>query len=177
MPEVRSKMAYKYSYQTFNSTSMARASTVNARISFKKSVEVARQLTGKKVSVAKKFLEDVIKQEQVVEYKRFNTEMPHKKGKGVMAGGYPVNVAKQFLLVLKNCEKNAENLGLGESDELKIISASVRQGTGRYKMSRMSGRKMKSTHVEIIVTQDDKKNKSSTKKSTAKSTTSGGNNK
>ena len=157
-------MAYKYAYQTFNSSTMARASTVNARISFKKSVEVARQLTGKKVSVAKRYLEDVVNQEQVVEYRRFNTEMPHRKGKGIMAGGYPVNVAKQFLLVLKNCEKNAENMELGEANELRIISASARQGTGRYKMSRMSGRKMKSTHVEIIVAQDEKKNKPTKKK-------------
>lgn len=173
-------MAYKYAYETFNSSKMARASTVNARISFKKSVEVARALTGKKVSVAKRYLEDVAKQEQVVEYRRFNTEMPHKKGKGIMAGGFPVNVAKQFLLVLKNVEKNAENLELGEADELRIVSASARQGTGRYKMSRMSGRKMKSTHVEIIVAQDEKKNKPAKKKGAAKSTNTtnnGGDNK
>lgn len=157
-------MAYNYSYQQFDEKTMARASASNTRISMKKSVEVAKAIQGKKVHVAKRFLENVVAQEQVVEYKRYNTEMPHRKGKGVMSGGFPVNVAKQFLIVLHNATKNAENLNLG--DELKIISCSARQGSSRYKMSRLSGRKMKSTNVEIILAQyEDKK---STKKSAKK---------
>ena len=148
-------MAYNYSYEGFNKESMARSSSSNSRISLKKSVEVARALQGKKVHVAKAFLENVTAQKQVVQYKRFNTEMAHRKGKGIMSGGYPVNVAEQFLKVLHNAVKNAENLNLG--DELKIVSASVRKGPSRYKMSRLSGRKMKSTHVEIVIGQAAKK--------------------
>ena len=156
-------MAYKYSFQEFDATSMARASTVNAKISMKKSVELARALVGKKVHVAQAFLENVMAQKQVVEYRRYNTEMPHRKGKGVMAGGYPVNVAEVFLKVLLNAKKNAENLNLGE--ELKVKSASSRKGASRYKMSRLSGRKMKATHVEIILAQATTKKSKGNKRS------------
>lgn len=158
-------MAYKYSFQNFDSATMARASTSNAVISMKKSVEVAREIQGMKVHVAKAFLERVVEQEQVVRYRRYNTEMAHRRGKGVMSGGFPVNVAKAFLLVLHNAQKNAENLNLGE--ELRVVSASARQGNSRYKMSRLSGRKMKSTNVEIVVAQAEEK-KAKAKKSTKK---------
>lgn len=157
-------MAYKYSFTNFDAKTMARASATNTRISMKKSVEVAREIQGKKLSVAIAFLERVVEEKQIVQFRRYNTEMPHKRGKGVMSGGYPVNVAKQFLLVLHNAKKNAENLNLGE--ELKVISASARQGNSRYKMSRLSGRKMKSTNVEVIVAQvESKKSAKKTKKS------------
>ena len=148
-------MAYKYSFQDFDAKTMVRASATNTRVSMKKSVEVAKEIQGKKLSVAIGFLQRVVEQEQVVQFRRYNTEMPHKRGKGVMSGGYPVNVAKQFLLVLHNALKNAENLNLG--DELRIISASARQGNSRYKMSRLSGRKMKATNIEIIVAQIEAK--------------------
>ncbi|MFT4244131.1 MAG: 50S ribosomal protein L22 [Candidatus Woesearchaeota archaeon] len=166
-------MAYNYAFEGFNPEIMARASRVNSRISLKKSVELSRAIRGMKVSRAKQYLIAVTKQEELVPYRRFNTEMPHKRGKGVMAGGYPVNVAKEFLIILHNALKNAENLGLGEVDELRIKSASVRQGASRYKMSRLSGRKMKATHIEIILVQDTKK------KQTHKSSSSkkGGDNK
>lgn len=169
-------MAYNYAFEEFNPETMARASRVNSRISLKKSVELSRAIRGMKVSRAKQYLEAVTKQEELVPYKRFNTEMPHKKGKGIMAGGYPVNVAKEFLVILHNALKNAENLGLGEADELRIKSASVRQGASRYKMSRLSGRKMKATHVEIIVTQDTRK-KQAGKNSATKTSKKGGDNK
>ncbi len=157
-------MAYKYSFQDFDAKTMVRASATNTRVSMKKSVEVAKEIQGKKLSVAIGFLQRVVEQEQVVQFRRYNTEMPHKRGKGVMSGGYPVNVAKQFLLVLHNALKNAENLNLG--DELRIISASARQGNSRYKMSRLSGRKMKATNIEIIVAQIEAKK---TKKTETKS--------
>lgn len=155
-------MAYNYSFSTFDATTMARASAVNTKISMKKSCEVAREIQGKKLSVAIAFLERVVEQKQIVEYRRYNTEMPHKRGKGIMSGGYPVNVAKQFLLILHNAKKNAENLNLGEG--LRIISCSARQGVSRYKQSRLLGRKMKSTNVEVIVAQiEEKAKKKSTK--------------
>ncbi|MFP4401727.1 MAG: 50S ribosomal protein L22 [Candidatus Nanoarchaeia archaeon] len=162
-------MTYNYSFQRFDPTTMARGCAINTRISLKKSVEVSRAIKGMRVSRAKEYLQDVMAQKQVVEYKRFNQEMPHKRGKGIMAGGFPVNVAEQFFKVLHNCEQNAQNLNLGEAEDLRIVSASVRQGAGRYKMSRLSGRKMKATHIEIIVTQDTKK------KHTKKTKQSGGN--
>lgn len=142
-------MAYKYAFQGFNSESMARAHEANLQISMKKSVELARALQGKKVSSAVIYLNQVIDQKAVVPYLRYIKEMPHRRGKGIMAGGYPVNVAKGFLKVLENAQKNAAELEI--SGELYVLSSSSRQGSSRYHTGRYAGRKMKSTNVEVIV--------------------------
>lgn len=142
-------MTYKYAFQGFASETMARSHETNLQISMKKSVELARALQGKKVTSAVIYLEKVIAKEAVVPYLRYKTEMPHRRGKGIMAGGFPVNVAKGFLKVLKNAQKNAADLEI--SGELYVLSSSARQGSARYHSGRYAGRKMKSTNIEIIV--------------------------
>jgi large subunit ribosomal protein L22 len=149
-------MAYKYSFEKYDNETMARASGSNLNISLKKSVETLREIRGKKVSSAIKFLEAVIEQKAVVPYRRYKAEMAHKRGKGVDTGGYPVSVAKEVLRLLKSAQKNAEDKEL-DSENLYVISASCRKGATRYHYGRFSGRKMKSTNVEIIVGERDKK--------------------
>lgn len=138
-----------YAYQGFDKSSMARAQGANLKISYKRSVETLRAIKGKKVSSAINFLEGVIEQTSVVPYKRFNQEMPHKRGKGIAAGGYPVNVAKEVLRLVQNASKNASEQELTET--LYVISASARKGTKRYHMGRNMGQEMKSTNVEVIL--------------------------
>ena len=101
-------MAYKYSFTNFDKEKMARAHATNRHISLKKTVETAREVRGKKVSSAINYLERVSTQDAVVPYRRFNAEMPHKRGKGIAAGGYPVHVAKELLRLIKAAEKNAK---------------------------------------------------------------------
>lgn len=148
-------MAYKYSFENYNKETMARASSVNASVSLKKSVETLKAIKNKKVTTAIKFLEAVIEKKAVVPYTRFNTEMPHRRGKGIAAGGYPVNVATELLRLVKAAEKNAKESEI--SGELVIVSGSCRQGTNRYHNGRYMGRKMKSTNIEIIVGAKEKK--------------------
>ncbi len=138
-----------YAFEKFDKASMARSSGNNLRISLKKTVETAKALQGKKVDQAIKYLERVIEQKSVVPYTRFNTEMPHKKGVGIAAGGYPVKVAEDLLILIKNAQKNAANSELGEN--LYIVSISARKGVQRYHNGRYFGRKMKATNVEVIV--------------------------
>ncbi|MFW5704622.1 MAG: 50S ribosomal protein L22 [Nanoarchaeota archaeon] len=142
-------MAQKYAFENFNKETMARSCGFNLQISLKKSVEVAKAIKGKKVSTAIDFLSKVTEQDAVVPYTRFNQEMPHKRGKGIAAGGYPISVAKEFLRLVKSAEKNAKEQEI--SGVLRIISASTRKGANRYHMGRNMGRRMKSTNVEIIV--------------------------
>ncbi|MFW6286046.1 MAG: 50S ribosomal protein L22 [Nanoarchaeota archaeon] len=149
-------MVYKYSFENYNKESMARGCSVNSAISTKKSVETARLIRGKKVETAISMLEKVVEQKLAVPYKRYKTEMAHRKGKGIDTGGYPVNVAKEFLRVLKAVKKNALEKELSSSN-LFIIAISVRQGVGRYHNGRHVGRKMKSTNLEIIVGEKKKK--------------------
>jgi large subunit ribosomal protein L22 len=142
-------MVYNYAFEGFNKETMARSCAANTKVSLKKSVEVAKYIQGKKVSTVINFLERVIEQKAVVPYKRFNQEMPHKRGVGITAGGYPVNVAKEFLRLVKAAEKNAKEQEL--SGELRVVSASARTGSTRYHYGRHSGRQMKSTSIEIVV--------------------------
>lgn len=142
-------MAANYAYQGFDKQTMARSQGANLKISFKRSVELLRAIKGKKVSSAIIYLNGVIEQTAVVPYKRFNQEMPHKRGKGIASGGYPVNVAKEIVVLLKNAQKNAQEQELPET--LYVISASARKGTKRYHSGRNMGQLMKSTNVELII--------------------------
>ena len=138
-----------YAYTEFDKSTMARAQGTNLKISLKKSVETLRAIRGKKVSSAINFLEEVENQRMVVPYFRYNTEMPHKRGKGIAAGGYPRNVARELIKLLKNAQANAKEQEI--TGTLYVLSASSRKGTRRYRMGRYMGRLMKSTNVEIIV--------------------------
>ena len=152
-------MAYKYSYQNFDKETMAKAFGSNLSISLKKSVEVANYIKGKKVSSVINFLERVVEQKAVVPYKRYRAEMPHKRGKGIDSGGYPVNVAKEFLRLIKSAQSNAKEAS--KDGEMYLISVSARKGVQRYHAGRYFGRKMKATNVEIIL--GPKKNESKKK--------------
>ena len=157
---------YKYSYQNYDKTIMARASGNNLKISLKKTVEVCKAIKGKKLKTAIDFLEKVTKQEAVVSYTRYKREVAHKRGKGIDTGGYPKNVATELLKLIKSAQKNAEERELG--DDLHIITASCRKGVSRYHYGRYSGRKTKATHIEIIV--GIKENKKADKKTDANKT-------
>ena len=74
--------------------------------------------------------------------------MPHKRGKGVDTGGFPVNVAKEVLKLLKSAQKNASDRELGE--KLYVLAVSARKGTARYHYGRKAGTKMKSTNTLAI---------------------------
>jgi large subunit ribosomal protein L22 len=148
-------MTYKYAFDKYDNESMARAFNSNSPISLKKAVETARLIRGKKVSRAIDMLERVIDKKMAVPYRKYRAEVAHQRGKGVDTGGFPVNVAKEFLRLLKSAQSNASEKEI--SSELYIISASVRQGVGRFHNGRNVGRKMKSTNVEVIVGEKTKK--------------------
>lgn len=142
-------MGYNYSFEKFNKETMARACSTNVAISMKKSVETARSIRGKKLSYVINFLEKVAEKKAVVPYKRYIAEMPHRRGKGIATGGFPVKVTEEFLRVIKSAQKNASENEI--EGELYLLAVSVRQGTGRYHNGRYMGRKMKSTNLEVVV--------------------------
>ncbi len=121
------------------------------KISTKESVEVARFIRGKQVGAAMQILERVIKLKQPVPYKRYMHNVGHRPKMG--PGRYPVNVAKQFLILLNSVSKNALDLGLNEK-VLVITHANAHKGHGAYHSGRSKpGQHMKVTHVEIVVTE------------------------
>ena len=109
----------------------------------------------KKVSTVIDYLEKVMDTKAVVPYRRYKQEVAHKRGKGIDTGGFPINVAKEVLHLVKSAEKNAKDRELG--DNLVILSVSARKGSTRYHYGRYSGRLMKSTNVEVVIGHVEKK--------------------
>ncbi len=118
----------KYAYQPADETRAAKAMGYEMPISFKHAVEICRELRGKKISEAKKFLEDVIAMRRPVPFRKYKKKVAHKRGlKKWYAGRYPQKAAKYILKVLRNLEANAEYKGL-ELDKLVIVHAQAQKG-------------------------------------------------
>jgi len=120
----------------------------NLGISAKASVEICNMIRNKPIETAKKILERVIEKKQAVPYKRFNMEIPHRKG-NIAAGKYPVKASETILSLVKNAEANAENKGMSKNLTITHISAHKGQKQSRY--GRKVGKKAKRTNIKIIV--------------------------
>ncbi len=74
------------------------------RISKKHSAAICDFIRGKNIEKAISMLEEVVRIKRAVPMKG---EIPHRKGKGMMSGRYPVNAAKEFIRALKQLRANA----------------------------------------------------------------------
>jgi large subunit ribosomal protein L22 len=137
----------------------AKAMMWDAPISPKEAAEVARELRGKMLEDAMKYLERVIKLKEPVPLRWYNRKVAHKRGlgakAGVPSGRYPVKVAQYYLKLLKNVKANAENKGL-DPEKLKIVHIASHKGrTIKRWMPRAFGRASpefeRRTHLEVIV--------------------------
>lgn len=151
-----------YNYVTQYDGDAAKAFGRNLPISRKKSVEIANKLRGKKLLWAERYLERVMKKKEAVPYKKYNRDTPHRKGKGITSGRYPIKTAKHFLSLLSSVKSNGEDLGL-DLDNLYLKGIVVNKGTQSYHYGRHRGRKMKRSHIEIVAV--EKSSKDSDKKS------------
>ena len=140
-------MKFKYSFNG-EEEKTAKASGLDLSISTKKSVEICRTIRGKALKDAKSFLEKVIKKEMAVQMKRYLRDTPHRKGIG--PGKYPIKTAEGILRLLKNGEANADNLGL-DVNNLVILHISAHKATKAWHYGRKKRRKMKRTHIEIVL--------------------------
>ncbi len=133
----------------------------NVPISRKKGVELARAIRNKKLDTAYQILNDVIALKKAVPFKRYNMDKAHKPGIG--PGGFPVKCATYFLKVLKNAEANALNKGLSRND-LYVSYVSVDKGETRAKSGRTRGRRSKSAHISLMLSERKTVKKSSAEK-------------
>ena len=122
-------------------------------ISRKHAHEISRTIKGMKVKEARTFLEDVTILKQAVPFKRFNRDVPHRKG--MCAGRYPQKAAKEFLGVLENAEGNAVYQGL-DPEKMRISHISTKKGhTFRGIFPRAQGRatpkKGETVSVEMVL--------------------------
>jgi large subunit ribosomal protein L22 len=134
---------------------IAKAIGRELHISPKKSMELCRELKGLSTEQAKKYLEEVIALKRVVPYRRFKRDVPHRKGKGTMAGRYPIKAARAILETIEHAEHNAEYKGL-DPENMFIYSIIAHRGrTIRGRIPRAFGRATAwdthTTNIELIL--------------------------
>jgi large subunit ribosomal protein L22 len=147
-----------YSTELAESKKIAKAILTNQPISLKYSIEISREIRGKPLNKAEKFLMDVSEKKRHVPLRRFRQEMGHRKGDAVSftkSGKFPLRASKVFLGLLDSVKANADYKGL-DAENLLIKHVSANQGFRRVSFQsqgRISGKRRhkKSTHLEIIV--------------------------
>lgn len=85
---------------------------VSLPISQKFSSSVCAMIRGKEIGRATEMLEEVLKFKRAVPMN--NMEIPHRKGKGMMSGRYPLRVCTAFIHLLNQLKANASVNNLGE---------------------------------------------------------------
>lgn len=127
---------------------MARAIGTALPISFKQSVEISRFIKNRKVSDAKKILQNVMEKKAAIPFTRYKRDLGHKKKEG--PARYPEKASKEFVKLIENVEANAQFKGLNTSN-LIITHISAHNSGKTWHFGRKLRRKMKRTNIEIIV--------------------------
>lgn len=163
-------MNNKYAFQGLKEN-MARALARDVEISTKVAIETANFLRGKTTEKAIEYLDRVLAMEQAIPFKRFTDGVGHRKGAGIGAGRFPQKASMEFKKLIESAEANAQAKGL--STELKIVGLTVNKGSNQFHSGRLSRRKYKRTHLEIVVEEmevEKKPAKKANKKHVVKST-------
>ncbi|MBW2993412.1 50S ribosomal protein L22 [Candidatus Woesearchaeota archaeon] len=140
----------------------ARINGKSLPISTKQSIEICNFIRGKNLEKAKELLREVIKHKRAIPYKRFGGDVGHKKGK-IAAGRYPENACKAILNLLEGVEANAQFKGLNTSN-LIISYICPNKASRPWHYGRQRRRKMKRTHIDIIVKETAEKKVAKEKK-------------
>ena len=112
-------------------------------ISLKHSKGIGKFIKNKKIEKAIDDLELVMKKKIAVP---MTGELPHRKGKGIMSGKYPVKASMHFIKLLKSLNGNSSANGL-ELEKTKIKEVIVNKAPDQ--MHRFGRMKYKRTHVMI----------------------------
>ena len=116
-------------------------------VSTKFSIEICNRIRGMKLISARRFLEDVIKQNVALPMTRHNWDLGHKPGK-VGPGRYPVKASQMFIRLLNSLEANATNKGMSVNN-LYLEFAKSDKGEVKWRAGRKGRMKMKNTHIEL----------------------------
>jgi len=142
-------MTNKYSKKIENSDHIAKALGQSISISTKHSIEICNLLRNKKLERAKIILENAISKKEPIPFKRFKHNVGHRKGK-IAAGRYPKKACIEILKILNSAEANAQFKGLNTSN-LIISHIAANKAAHQWRYGRQRRRKMKRTHIEVIV--------------------------
>ncbi len=149
-------MKYKYAINKLDKEKTAKAVGISIGVSAKHSKEVCDMIRGKKANTAVVMLKQVIDMKKPVPYKKFHRDLAHKTKIG--PGRYPVKTCKEILSVVNGAIVNAENKGLN-ADDLFIKHICVHTAARPWHYGRHRGRKMKRSHVEVVLEEKEQKKK------------------
>jgi len=116
---------------------------VNARsvaVSTKYAMAICKFIKYKKIDKAIEDLEQVTVLRKAVSMKG---EIPHRKGKGMMSGRFPVNASKEFIILLKSLKGNANNHEVDDAVITEAIANFAHRPFGR------DGKLKKRTHITL----------------------------
>ena len=117
-------------------------------ISFKQSVEICRFIKNKNVNYAKKILQSVVNKKAAIPFRRYNSDLGHKRKVG--PARYPEKASIHFIKLIENVEANAQFKGMNTSN-LIIAHVSAHKAGKAWHFGRKQRRRMKRTNVEIVV--------------------------
>jgi large subunit ribosomal protein L22 len=158
---------YNYSTKMEDEGNIAKAVGRELEISTKQTIEVCDTIRGMNVDDARKTLQMAIDLKKPIKFRRFMGGAAHRKGMG--AAKFPVKCCTEILRLLNQTAANASFKGLNPSN--MVIKVAIPQKAGnRWHYGRQSRRKMKRTHLEIIL-EEKKDTKSDSKEKKAKQNT------
>lgn len=143
----------KYAMQGYKEEHMARAVGRALPISTKKSVEICSFLRNKSVARAKAILNDAMDLKHAIPYRRYNRAMGHRPGP-MANGGFPVKACGHILAILESAESNAQFKGLSTAN-LVVAHICAHKASNQMHYGRL-GRKMKRTHIEVVLEEKGK---------------------
>ena len=130
----------------------------NLGISTKHSIAICDFIRNKRADEAIRLLEEVSRIKRAVPMKG---EIPHRKGKGMMSGRYPVNASKEFIKLLKQLIANAIVNGI----ELEKAVIWCKANRAPRPMRRFGRFKFKRSHISLkLIIPKEKKKKTSKRK-------------
>lgn len=124
-------------------------------ISTKHSVEICNFIRGKNLQKSKTILKEVVKEKRAVPFKRFKRDVGHKTGK-IASGRFPKKASQHIIKLLDSVEVNAQNKGLNV-DLLFVKNIKANKASTPWRFGRLRRRKMKRTHIEVIVEEKESK--------------------
>lgn len=124
-------------------------------ISTKMSMYICKFIKGKKIEDAIKYLEGTIKGKNVIPMKG---EIAHRHGE-FMAGRYPKNASKEFIILLKSLQSNAIQNGI----ENPVITEAV-PNMGSKPYGKFGRIQRKRTHINLVAKEMTAKKKVEAKK-------------
>ena len=124
---------------------------ISLPVSTKDAMAICKFIKKKSIDKALADLNDVTHFKKVIP---MTGEIPHKKGKGIMSGRYPIRAIEYFVTMLKTLKANANVNGVEEPIISEAVPNKASQPFGR------GGIRRKRTHVKIKVVEKNKlKNK------------------